>query len=251
MIKLLQIKIREPMNKEETIIYYLRNEDILNQDILHNYIYSNMNSNYYWSDDFSEEFYINLAKAGFISVSNYFDGQFLLLPELQFEYALLDFRDLHISRKVKKLLNKNEYELTFNENFDELLINLETFHENCWLTNKYIGLMQSLKNNSQKTCNFKILSTELKCKKTNKLIAGEIGYIIGSTYTSLTGFCTKDKRYNNWGTLQLVLLAFYLQKQNFSFWNLGHAAMPYKLKLGAKVYTREDFLKRWLRDSNK
>ena len=65
-------------------------------------------ANYYWSDDYSAEYYIAVAKAGFISVTEEFKGKELLIPEIQHNYALLDFKDLHISRKVQKLLkNKN------------------------------------------------------------------------------------------------------------------------------------------------
>jgi hypothetical protein len=78
------------------------------------------------------------------------------------------------------------------------------------------------------------------------IVAGEIGYIIGKTYTSLSGFSSKQKKHNNYGTAQLVLLAQYLQEQGFSFWNLGQPYMDYKLALGAKVYERKTFLERWL-----
>ena len=73
----------------------------------------------------------------------------------------------------------------------------------------------------------------------------EVGYIIAKTYTSLSGFSSKDKKYNNYGTLQLVELSKYLEKNNFAFWNLGHPHMEYKKNLGAKVYSRKEFLKRW------
>ena len=65
-------------------------------------------------------------------------------------------------------------------------------------------------------------------------------------YTSLSGFSSKEKAYNNWGNLQLVLLAEYLEKNNYEFWNLGHPYMDYKIKLGAKIFTRIDFLEKWL-----
>ncbi|NQY94118.1 MAG: hypothetical protein HRT43_08150 [Campylobacteraceae bacterium] len=239
------------MDKQDSTIYYLKNEDIKNQDILFTHIYSNMESNYYWSDDFSEDFYVNLAYAGFISVSNYIDEKFLLLPEIQFEYAVLDFSDLHISNNVQKLLAKNEYKLSVNEHFEDLLSKIEFYHDNCWLSGKYLDLVKKLKNYRNDTLPFKLISVELSCSKTNSLIAGELGYIIGSTYTSLTGFCNKEKQYNNWGTLQLVLWAQYLEKEKLDFWNLGHAAMDYKLKLGAKVYSRVDFLNRWIPSTKK
>ena len=239
------------MTKEEPTIYYLKNEDILNTDILYNYIYPNMSSNYYWSDDFSEEFYIHAAHAGFITVSNFFDNQLLLLPELQFEYALLDFENLHISKKVKKLIQQDDYELSINKNFKTLLNEIEQYHEIPWLTDKYLDLVLKLKEFHHDTIDFQILSVELTCKKTKKIIAGELGYKIGSTYTSLTGFHNREKKYNNCGTLQLVLFALYLEECNCSFWNLGHASMDYKQKLGAKVYSREDFLKRWIVEAKK
>ena len=80
------------------------------------------------------------------------------------------------------------------------------------------------------------------------LIAGEIGYKIGKTYTSLSGFSKKDKKYNNWGKLQMILLAKHLEENSFSFWNLGHPYMQYKFDLGAKLYSREDFLEKWLQN---
>lgn len=239
------------MSQPDPTIYYLKNEDILNKDILHNYIYANMNSNYYWSDDFSTEFYINAASAGFITVSNVFDNQLLLLPEMQYEYALLDFKNLHISKKVKKLILKKEYQLSINENVNTLLEKIEKYHENSWLTSKYLDLIKKIKKHQETDSHFQIMSIELKCTQTNKLVAGELGYKIGSTYTSLTGFRSNKKEYNNWGTLQLVLLSMYLQEKNYSFWNLGHANMAYKLQLGAQNYSREDFLKRWIKQTKK
>lgn len=239
------------MSQQEPTIYYLKNEDILNKDILFNYIYPNMKSNYYWSDDFSEEFYINAANAGFITVSNMFDGKLLLLPELQYEYAILDFKNLHISKKVQKLLNKRDFRLNINKNVKETLLQLSNYHEDCWLRGKYFDLIKRLNHFNHKTIDFKLVGIELKDLQNDKIVAGELGYIIGSTYTSLTGFCSKSKKYNNCGTLQLVLLAQYLQEKKFSFWNLGHANMDYKLKLGANTYSREDFLKRWIKQTKK
>ena len=235
------------MEEPQPTIYYLKNDDILNDDILYNYIYPNMNLNYFWSDDFDEEFYINCAYAGFITVSNTIDEKFILLPELQFEYAISDFNDLHISKKVKQLLKKDEYKLSINTDLECLLSQMATYHDNCWITNKYLDLIKRLNSYQHKSIDFKLLCVELKCTKTNTLIAGELGYTIGSTYTSLSGFCSKDKQYRNWGTLQLVLLSSYLKKNNYAFWNLGHASMQYKLNIGAKVYKREDFLNRWIK----
>lgn len=228
---------------QQDFLYLIDKNDIKEKNTLIN-IYSNTNVNYYLSDDFSKEFYILLAKTGFISTSIFIDNLFYLLPEIQFEYAILDFDNLHINKRVKKLIKQNNFEFLINKDINKNLEKLNDYHKDNWLTNKYKDLIVNLYKNPDN--NFSILSIELYDKNSKELIAGEIGYKINSTYTSLSGFSSKDENYKNWGKLQMVLLAFYLEKNNFSFWNLGHPYMQYKFDLGAKLYSREDFLKRWL-----
>jgi Leu/Phe-tRNA-protein transferase len=156
---------------------------------------------------------------------------------------------LHISKKVKTLLKKDQYHLSFDTNFEKVLDNIAQHHQKYnWLKGPYLTLMQKL--HKTKHSNFKLYSVELYSNIDDNLIAGEIGYVIGNTYTSLTGFSSKEKRYNNCGKLQLVLLAKVLQKKGISFWNLGHPHMEYKKKLGSLIYSRKEFLKRW-RDATK
>ena len=229
----------------DNTIYYLTLENIKDTDILFNDIYSNQDTNYYFSDDFSKEFYIYLSRCGFISTSTIYEDKLYLLPEMQFEYALLDFENLHISKKVKKLLKQDNYIFTSNTRFEEVLEKIEEYHDPNWLIGEYKTLMIEL----NRTCDnndFNLLSYEIIDKETDELIAAEIGYKIYDTYTSLTGFSSNEKKYNNYGKLQLVLLALELQESNFSFWNLGHPYMQYKFDLGAVKYSRDDFLKRWV-----
>lgn len=231
--------------EKKNVVYFLSLEDIKNEDILFNHIYANTTTNFYISDDFSTEFYVHQALCGFISTSINFQNKFYLVPEIQFEYAILDFPNLHISKKVKKLLEKNDFEFCINTNLDEVVKNIQSHHKSNWLTNEYYEILKNLKNYHNPNINFELLSIELWDKNKSTLIAGEIGYKIGLTYTSLTGFCLKDKKFNNFGKLQMVLLALYLENNNFSFWNLGHPYMQYKFDLGAITYSREEFLKRW------
>ena len=233
--------------KKKNLVYYLSFDDLKNKDILFNYIYKNKDSNYYVSEDFSEDFYINLAYYGFICTSTTLQNKFYLLAEIQFEYAILDFQDLHISKKVKKLLKEDNFKFTINTKFGEVITQLENYHKTNWLENKYKELLLSLKDYKHSNIDFEIMSIELNDKNTNKLIAAEIGYKIGSTYTALTGFSSIFNNYNNWGKLQLVLLCKYLEENDFTFWNLGHPYMQYKFDLGAKTYSRNEFLKRWLK----
>ncbi|UTJ06769.1 hypothetical protein [Arcobacter roscoffensis] len=228
---------------ENNTIYYLQHKDIQDKDILINEIYANTESNYYFSDDFSKDFYTDLCYFGFISTTIIDNDKLFLLPEIQFEYALLYFENLHISKKVKKLINKKEYIFEVDSNIKEVLNKLDEYHNPNWLIGDYKNLLIELfKDDSE---SFKIKTFLVKDKKTKEIIAGEIGYKIGNTYTSLTGFSSKEKKYNNYGTLQLILTAKYLEKENYKLWNLGHPYMEYKYAIGAKRYRREEFLERW------
>lgn len=226
-------------------IYNITPEILNDTNYFHEYISSNMKNSYYWSNNWSEAFYIKLAKAGFICTTHDAKDTLILLPELQYDYALLDFKDLHVSRKVQKLLKNNDYKLCFSTQFEQVLENFSLQHKYNWLKNEYAQLLKNLHRNYDYKNNFKVISVELISKKSGELIAGEVGYIIGKTYTSLSGFSSKNKIHTNCGTLQLVLLAKYLEENNFEFWNFGHPHMTYKQKLGCKIYTRNDFLSRW------
>lgn len=226
-------------------IYHIGFKELNNKEYFQEHIASDMKNNYYWSDDWSCEFYIALAKAGFISTTHDSIGGLVLLPELQYDYAVLYFKDLYISSKVKKLLTKNNYNFSVDNKFDEVLDKFSKYHKDNWLKDKYIETLKSLHLNKNDRDDFKITSFEVVCNETNEIIAGEVGYIIGATYTSLSGFSSREKNYSNYGTLQLVLLAQYLKNHNFEFWNLGHPHMEYKKRLGCTVLNRSDFLKVW------
>ena len=221
-------------------IYPLFYDAVTDHNYLMKHIYPDMERNYYWSTDFSPSYYIAQAKAGFIAVTDIYQGEELLLPEIQYSYAILHFEDLHISKKVQKLLRRKHLQLTIDTSLEKIAEAVRNYHQNCWLTPKYL---QILIQTTQIREDFQPIAAYIE--ENGKAVAGEIGYIIGDTYTSLTGFSSRDKAYRNYGTAQLVLLAHYLQENGFAFWNLGQSYMPYKFHLGAKEYSRMDFLKLW------
>ena len=69
-------------------IHPLHFEMLCNPFYLQEHVYPDMYKNYYWSEDFSPEYYIAQAKAGFIAVTDFYEERELLLPEMQFSYAL-------------------------------------------------------------------------------------------------------------------------------------------------------------------
>jgi len=221
-------------------IHPLHFEMVYDIPYLQEHIYPDMYKNYYWSQDFSPEYYIAQAKAGFIAVTDFYEEKELLLPEIQFAYALLDFKDLHISKKVAKLIRNQNLKIEIDTNIEEIAQHIDAIHKNSWLSKQYTKTLRATEGLDK---NFKIITAYIEAD--GNIVAGEVGYIIGKTYTSLSGFSSKEKKYRNYGKAQLVLLGKYLKEHRFSFWNLGQPYMDYKIALGAKIYERQDFLKHW------
>ena len=218
-------------------------------------IYPNMDVSYYWSDCWTPEFYRSLAKRGFISVAMDHESLgSLLLPEMQKSYALLDWHNLHVSGHVRKILNRGSLEaqgfsLRLSGDPRKVIGAVRNqFGSDNWINDEYEKLLIRLASPEERGDNFALKTTELYEK--GELVAGELGYTIGRTYTSLTGFSSRKREHRNRGTLQLVLLARLLEKRGYAFWNLGHPYMEYKISLGARILPREEFLYRWLREIN-
>eukprot|EP00392_Amoebophrya_sp_AT5.2_P010798 g10865.t1 len=70
---------------------------------------------YYLSLTWTGSWYRKLAYMGFIAVQH--DEKYLL-PEIQRSYCVLDFQNLHIGRKARRLLKKTAYRLYNNRNWD-------------------------------------------------------------------------------------------------------------------------------------
>jgi Leu/Phe-tRNA-protein transferase len=229
----------------------------LQEDSLREALYPNLERTFYWSNDWDPDFYIALARAGFISIS-YRDPEHnpehgtVLLPELQRRYAVLDWQNLHISSRIRKLtssgrLEEEGIELRVLGNHERVLNRVLDYHGrgSTWLTEPYCELLGRLPTGDQ--VDFALHGIELWSRKRDLLVAGEFGYTMGTTYTSLSGFCTRrDPRWRGFGTLQMVLLAERLKERGFAFWNMGHPEQAYKRALGAKLVERKTFLKRWL-----
>ncbi|NPA50165.1 MAG: hypothetical protein GXO02_00870 [Epsilonproteobacteria bacterium] len=208
-------------------------------------IYHDLEHDYYWSDDFSAEFYIAQAKAGFIAATETFGKNEILLPELQRSYAILDFDNLHIERNVKRLIKSRDLKIEISVDLKDAFLGINNYHKNSWLTYKYLDTLNRVNAKGKKY--FRVISVLIRDEESKVPIAGEIGYIIKKTYTSLSGFSSKEKYFRNYGKAQMVLLANYLKDRGFEFWNLGHPYMEYKFALGAKRVDRITFLQRWLK----
>jgi Leu/Phe-tRNA-protein transferase len=234
---------------EEVRITGIRRGDLADPAILKQ-IYQGRQT-YYWTDDWSPEMYLALAKAGFISTTVDIGGpidQLLLLPEIQAAYAVLDWGNLHASRSMRRWMKSGEFarhDFRIEVGYDllEIADRIRRAHPDNWLKGRYLSLLKELR--GPRWDGFELMPVALLTGE-GELVAGEIGYRTGAIYTSLSGFFDREnQQFNHAGKLQLHLLAAYLCENGFAFWNLGHPYMPYKTELGARITPRAEFLDRW------
>lgn len=83
----------------------------------------------------------------------------------------------------------------------------------------------------------KLYSVEVYNAQTGKLAGGELGYAVGTLYTSLTGFSCEDSA----GSVQLGALGKLLWSLGFDMWDMG-MSLAYKTKLGAEEMNRGVFV---------
>jgi len=233
----------------ENFLKYISSECLLNPERLRA-IYRNPETGYY-SYIWSPEFYIKIAKAGFIPFCKSFPhlGQ-CLTPEIQDHTIVLDLKNRHCERSMKRWQRSarfadQKYRLSFDHDPWEIVAGIQKTHgEEVWLRGRYIELLDQLVEIGPRE-DFRLVTVGLLARD-GDLIAGEVGYEVGNFYTSLSGYFDRGNRIDNHaGKLQLHLLAEELENRGIKFWNLCQPPMPYKFQLGAKEIPRAEFLKLW------
>ena len=183
--------------------------------------------------------------AGFLPIAaELTKDQYLLLPKLHqhrccavLHQTSAYYHPIHIPKSVRK--KAKHWNLKINTSFDLVVQYCHEQHGIGWLYPPIVEAFRALYEDSDKTRPNHIRLHSIECwnDETGELGAGELGVVVGSIYTSLTGFC----RSSGAGTIQLGALAGLLRSANCSCWDLG-MGMAYKYALGAVDIPRREFV---------
>ncbi|KAE9030826.1 hypothetical protein PR003_g10024 [Phytophthora rubi] len=199
---------------------------------------------FYVSRHFDPLLLSHLMYEGFLPIASDFQDQCFLLPKLHRQRCVLlvnPTQPEHVPKAVRKRAKK--YKLVLNRDFDGVVAGCHEKHGIPWL---YPPIVESFKTLFQAGDNgvelfpgrrVRFFTVEIYDVTTDSLVAGELGYTVGSVYTSLTGF----SKASGAGTVQLHALSKLLYLAGFKMWDLG-MSMDYKMGLGAKDLERDDFL---------
>ncbi|GMI05345.1 hypothetical protein TrVE_jg1171 [Triparma verrucosa] len=200
------------------------------------------------------EFYVRLCHAGFfvITAETGPNRSTQPLPELQPFYGVLHWNEFDAAPRVCKVVKRlrssmskqsSEYALEHNKNPLKTWEQINEYHleknSTNWLTRRYFDMMLSASEDPK--LNFSLNCIDLK--RNDEIIGGEMGFTVGTVYTSLSGW-TGERSQEAVGFVQLVLLGTWLKQRNYSFWSLGHCYQPsldYKRLLGQVIYSRDEF----------
>lgn len=197
---------------------------------------------FYVSRHFDPVLLSHLMFEGFLPIASEYRGECFLIPKLHRKRCVLVIEGPeHIPKSVKKRGKK--YKLELNNAFDEVVKGCHDQHGISWLYPPIVEGFRKLYEAGEPGVEIypdrhvRFYSVELVDVESGKVAAGELGYTVGRTYTSLTGF----SRVSGAGTVQLHALGRLLHLAGFLMWDLG-MSMPYKLSLGAEDVERDMFL---------
>jgi len=187
--------------------------------------------------DFTEEFVVRLMEAGFLVMSAELKENeeeepfYILLPKLHLVRSILLYPDLCIKKSIRPFLSR--YELRVGTDFDLILDNCVHTHGDSWLTPPLVGILKSI----HKRNDTRVKPVSFAVYRNGELKAGEIGIVMGRIYTSYSGYHDED----NAGTVQMILMAQWLDKTGFAFLDFG-MPLDYKTNLGAQNISPRRFV---------
>jgi Leu/Phe-tRNA-protein transferase len=187
---------------------------------------------------FESSLVAGLVRAGFIPMATeWLPDRDLLLPKLHLERCLLDPARVRITRTARR--ESRGFSLDTGRDLPAVIAACVASHGDGWLRPDLVRSLLDLAT-APGRYGTRIVSFELR--ERDRLVAGEFGALVGSCYTSWSGFRLDDAEGS--GTVQLVALARALERSGVELWDLG-MPLPYKSGLGAETVDRREFLARF------
>jgi leucyl/phenylalanyl-tRNA--protein transferase len=147
---------------------------------------------------------------------------------------VLYFDELKVSKSMKQLIRSKRFNLTFNENFEEVIKNCKTIYRpdqgGTWITEEmeqaYIELHK------------KGFAKSVEVWENGELVGGLYGIDLGHVFTGESMFSKES----NTSKLAFIFLCEALQKENYALLDC-QVYNPHLESMGAREITRSDFLK--------
>lgn len=143
-------------------------------------------------------------------------------------------KDLKISKSMRKIIRNNEFKITFNQNFSEVISNCKSIEREeqgeTWITNEmqqaYIKLHE------------KGIAKSVEVWQNNKLVGGLYGIDLGNVFCGESMF----SKISNTSKLAFIFLVQKLEREHYKLIDC-QVYNKHLASLGAKEISREEFLK--------
>jgi leucyl/phenylalanyl-tRNA--protein transferase len=149
--------------------------------------------------------------------------------------AILEFKDLHVPRRLARLQRQTPFRLTIDQAFEEVIVScarVERKEETgTWITPQMIGAYCELHKKGH--------AHSVEVWEGNTLVGGLYGVDAGGAFSGESMFCYRS----NASKLALLYLIEHLQKRGAEWIDI-QMMTPHMAALGAKSIDRSEFLKR-------
>ena len=163
-----------------------------------------------------------------------FENCFFFGPKLHVTRMVLDLEKFKAKRSsVKK---SKGYSVSVNDHFREGVRQVVYHHGRNWMCEPLVKAFEYMLTHP-KNFRTRMMSISIWDDETDQLVASEVGFGVGTVYTSLSG----ATEVSGAGSVQLCTLGCILRLSGFTHWDFG-MAMDYKSDLGASNISRKEWL---------
>jgi Leu/Phe-tRNA-protein transferase len=187
------------------------------------------------------------CRHGFMPMGLVYRGEEILLVKCHLLRCVADPATVHVPANTRRYARGMR--LAVDRSPAETLAAIDGSHPDSWLTPRLqaalldlvgvgVGVGVGIDRSGSAAGRVRVFTIELIDDSDGSSVAWEVGYAVGTVYTSLTG----AHRRNGSGWVQMIALATLLYEAGFTMWDLG-MEIDYKLRLGCRRLGREAFLR--------